>query len=84
MAAKISDLGMARILNLSPLQISRTTQAPSILAYMSPEVMVARPKYMMQMLMYSPRILGDDNPMADLILWCISNSPQLRPPSEVV
>ena len=45
MTAKISDLGMARILNLTPLQISRMTQTPSTPAYMPPEVMVANPKY---------------------------------------
>ena len=45
MAAKISDLGVARILNLTPLQVSRMTQAPGTPAYMPPEVMVANPKY---------------------------------------
>ena len=45
MTAKISDLGVARILNLTPLQVSRMTQTPGTLAYMPPEVMVANPKY---------------------------------------
>ena len=45
MTAKISDLGVARILNLTPLQISRMTQTPGTPAYMPPEVMVANPKY---------------------------------------
>ena len=45
MTAKISDLGLARILNLTPLQVSRMTQAPGTPAYMPPEVMVANPKY---------------------------------------
>ena len=45
MMAKISDLGMARILNLTPLQVSRMTGAPGTPAYMPPEVMVANPKY---------------------------------------
>ena len=45
MAAKISDLGVARILNLTPLQVSRMTQTPGTPAYMPPEVMVANPKY---------------------------------------
>ena len=45
MTAKISDLGVARILNLSPLQVSRMTQTPGTPAYMPPEVMVASPKY---------------------------------------
>ena len=45
MTAKISDLGVARILNLSPLQVSRMTETPGTPAYMPPEVMVANPKY---------------------------------------
>ena len=45
MSAKISDLGVARILNLTPLQVSRMTQVPGTPAYMPPEVMVAKPKY---------------------------------------
>ena len=43
--AKISDLGVARILNLTPLQVSRMTQTPGTPAYMPPEVMVANPVY---------------------------------------
>ena len=45
MKAKISDLGVAKILNLTPLQISRKTQTPGTPAYMPPEVMVAKPIY---------------------------------------
>ena len=45
MTAKISDLGVARILNLTPLQVSRMTGTPGTPAYMPPEVMVANPKY---------------------------------------
>ena len=45
MTAKISDLGVARILNLTPLQVSRMTQTPGTPAYMPPEVMVASPSY---------------------------------------
>ena len=45
MTAKISDLGVARILILTPLQISCMTQTPGTPAYMPPEVMVANPKY---------------------------------------
>ena len=45
MTAKISDLGVARILNLTPLQVSGMTQTPGTPAYMPPEVMVANPKY---------------------------------------
>ena len=45
MKAKISDLGVASILNLTPLQVSRMTQTPGTPAYMPPEAMVANPKY---------------------------------------
>ena len=45
MTAKISDLGVAKILNLTPLQISCMTQTPGTPAYMPPEVMIANPKY---------------------------------------
>ena len=45
MTAKISDLGVAKILNLTPLQMSRLTQTPGTPAYMPPEVMVANPRY---------------------------------------
>ena len=45
MTAKISDLGVARILNLTPLQASRMTQTPGTPAYMPPEVMIAIPNY---------------------------------------
>ena len=45
MTAKISDLGVARMLNVSPLQMSRMTQTPGTPAYMPPEVIVADPVY---------------------------------------
>ena len=45
MTAKISDLGVARILNLTPLHVSCMTQTPGTPAYMPPEVMIANPKY---------------------------------------
>ena len=45
MTAKISDLGVAKILNLTPLQVSHMTETPGTPAYMPPEVMVANPKY---------------------------------------
>ena len=45
MMAKISDLGVARILNLTPLQVSRMTQTPGTPTYMPPEVMTADPIY---------------------------------------
>ena len=43
MTAKISDLGVARILNLT--SASRMTKTPGTPAYMPPEVMTADPKY---------------------------------------
>ena len=43
--AKISDLGVARILNLSPQKVTHLTKAPGTPAFMPPEVMVANPKY---------------------------------------
>ena len=45
MTAKISDLGVARILDLPYHQFSQMTQTPGTPAFMPPEVMIARPKY---------------------------------------
>ncbi len=47
MSAKISDLGVAKILNLSPAQMGlmTQTQTPGTPCYMPPEAMVARPRY---------------------------------------
>ncbi len=47
MSAKISDLGVAKILNMSPagLGLMTQTQTPGTPSYMPPEAMVARPKY---------------------------------------
>ena len=45
MTAKISDLGVARILNLSLQKITRLTKAPGTPTFMPPEAMVAEPKY---------------------------------------
>ena len=48
MKAKISDLGVAKILNLTPLQVSKVvhnTQAPGTAAYMPPEALIANPTY---------------------------------------
>ena len=47
MTAKISDLGVARILDLTPSRIKtlKLLQAPGTFAFMPPEVMVANPKY---------------------------------------
>ena len=43
--AKISDLGVARILNLTPQQMRCITHAPGTPAYMPPEAMRANPRY---------------------------------------
>ena len=45
LTAKIADLGVARIVNMSPLQVSALTQNPGTPAYMPPEVMVENPHY---------------------------------------
>ena len=45
MTVKISDLGVARILNLTPLKISHMTETPGTPAYMPPEVMIANSRY---------------------------------------
>ena len=45
MTAKIADLGVARILDISPVQVSHMTQTPGTAAFMPPEVMVANPSY---------------------------------------
>ena len=45
MTAKISDLGVARILNLTPQQMSRMTRAPGTAAYMPPEAMRTFARY---------------------------------------
>ena len=57
MTAKISDLGVARIVNLPPLQVSRMTQNPGTAAYMPPEVMIADPKYDTSMDIFSYGIM---------------------------
>ena len=45
MAAKISDLGVAKLFNTSPAEVNQMTQIPGTPAFMPPEVMVADPKY---------------------------------------
>ncbi len=45
LSAKIADLGVARIINMSPLQVSAMTKKPGTEAYMPPEVMVKEPRY---------------------------------------
>ena len=43
--AKISDLGVARVLNISPAKKSRMTKAPGTPSYMPPEALVDNPHY---------------------------------------
>ena len=43
--AKISDLGVAKVLNFTPNQRSRMTKAPGTPAYMPPEALADAPKY---------------------------------------
>ena len=45
MTAKISDLGVAKILNLTPLQMSHMTRTPGTPSYTPPEAMRANPRY---------------------------------------
>lgn len=45
MAAKISDFGVARMLNLPPLQVSQMTGTPGTRTFMPPEVDGANPIY---------------------------------------
>ena len=45
MTAKISDLGVARILNLTLQQVSHLTRVPGTLMYMPPEAMEMNPSY---------------------------------------
>ena len=45
MTAKISDLGVAKILDLNPSQMRTMTQTPGTWCYMPPEALVPRPRY---------------------------------------
>lgn len=46
MTAKIADLGMAKILNIAPAQMSRRmTVCPGAISYMPPEALTANPRY---------------------------------------
>ena len=45
MTAKISDLGVAKILDLNPSQMRTMTQTPGTQCYMPPETQVPRPRY---------------------------------------
>ena len=46
MTAKISDLGMAKILNITPVQMTRRmTVCPGTISYMPPEALTSHPQY---------------------------------------
>ena len=45
MTAKISDLGVAKILDLNPSQMRTMTQTPGTQCYMPPKALVPRPRY---------------------------------------
>ena len=55
MSGKISDLGVAKILNLTPAQMTQrmSTQAPGTPCYMPPEALRARPTYTSKIDSYS-------------------------------
>ena len=55
LSAKISDLGVAKILNLSPSQMTQhmSTKAPGTPCYMPPEALIARPCYSIKIDSYS-------------------------------
>ena len=57
MTAKLSDLGVAKILNLTPQQMNRMTSTPGTPAYMPPEAMRANPRYNARMDEFSYGIL---------------------------
>lgn len=57
MRAKIADLGVARIINVAPSQLTNLTQAPGTPPYMAPEALVDRPKYSTELDIFSFGIL---------------------------
>ena len=59
MRAKISDLGVAKIINLTPSQITqmKLTTTPGTPAYMPPEAMKKNPKYGIKIDIYSYGVL---------------------------
>ena len=59
MNAKLSDLGVAKILNLTPARMTQMTQtkAPGTPCYMPPEALTAKPKYTTKIDVYSFGVL---------------------------
>ncbi len=58
MHAKISDLGMAKILNITPKQKRKLTAAPGTLCYMPPEAIGDNPTYMVEIDIFSYGVLA--------------------------
>ena len=121
MRAKISDLGVARILRLNRAQMSRMTVGPGTVSYMPPEALVPNPRYGIKVDIFSYGVMmvhslsgrwplpgesvrvdpnnssnliavseagrrqeylediRQDHPLMQLILLCLSNSPDDRP-----
>ena len=59
MNAKLADLGVAKILNLTPTRMTQMTQtkAPGTPCYMPPEALTAKPKYTSKIDIYSYGVL---------------------------
>ena len=59
MNAKLSDLGVAKILNLTPARMTQMTQtkAPGTPCYMPPEALTGKPKYTTKIDIYSYGVL---------------------------
>ena len=58
MVAKIADLGVARILDLTPKRAMQLTQAPGTAAYMPPEALAQNPSYNAKMDVFSFGVLS--------------------------
>ena len=58
MVAKIADLGVARILDLTPKRSMQLTQAPGTAAYMPPESLAHNPSYNTKMDVFSFGVLS--------------------------
>lgn len=58
MVAKIADLGVARILDLTPKRAMQLTQAPGTAAYMPPEALAQNPSYNTKMDVFSFGVLS--------------------------
>ena len=58
MRAKIADLGVSRLLDISPLQLSNYTACPGTLAYMPPEALRPEPVYDVRLDIFSFGVLA--------------------------